>query len=95
MVTVAGTLIVSVTLTVWLAVGNPGAETVMVDAPKLMPLTTGCVAGAVAHVGIVMLALGSLALVVSLLTMVTTNPVGDGAGILKLTGNVPGVMVGY
>lgn len=79
---------VSIVLAVCVAVGNPGADTVIVAVPIFTPLIVGCVVGAVAPAGMVTVVVGSFTLVASLLDRVTTTPFGEGAGTLKLTGKL-------
>lgn len=74
-------------LAAWVAVGYPGAETVIVEVPIFTPVIVGCVAGETAPAGMVTVALESFTVEVALLDKVTTSPFGEGAGRLKLIGN--------
>src|SRR5579864_7136251 len=72
-----------VTVTAVLAEANPGAEALMVGDPTALPVTCGCVVGAVAPAAMNTLAV-TLALVESVLLSVTVTP-PVGAALGKLT----------
>ena len=64
-----------------------GADAEILDDPKLIPLTCGCVSGVVLPALIVILAGETVARLVSLLLRVTVTPPA-GAGVPSVTGKV-------
>jgi hypothetical protein len=83
-----GQLTVAPTVTAWLAVVYPGADTLMLAEPTLTPVTTGCEAGVVWPAAIVTVDV-TVTLLVSVLVSVTVTGLADATGRVTVNGADP------